>query len=75
MPDPPNPEPLSLSNKTPKQQRLDRAKTILQSWPNLTRSEVVKLIVQELRIDRSTAYAYLRDIARSLHAKNTTDSD
>lgn len=66
MPDPPNPEPLSLSSKTPKQQRLDRAKAILQSRPNLTRSEVVALIAQELQIDRSTVYAYLRELKQNL---------
>jgi hypothetical protein len=66
MPDPPN-TPLSLSDKTPKQQRLDRTKAILRSHPNLTRSEIVGVIAQELQVDRATAYSYLRELKELLY--------
>ena len=62
----PGPELLALSNKSPKQQRLHRAKAILQSQPNLTTNETVNLIAQELGLDRATVYAYIREIKKAL---------
>ena len=61
MPDPP----LSLSGNSPKQQRLSRARAIIRSQPNLTKRDIVRLIAQELSVDRATAYAYIREIKQA----------
>ena len=62
MPDPPPPRWLSV--KSLKQQRLERAKAIIQQYPEQTRSEVANHMAEAMGITLSTAYAYLRELAK-----------
>lgn len=57
---------LALSDLSAKEQRLQRALTLLRSHPTLDRHGIATLIAKELNVDRTTAYAYLRELRQSL---------
>jgi hypothetical protein len=57
--------PLALSSKSLKQQRLERASTLLHQHPDRSKAQMVKLIAEELGLDRATVYAYIRQIKRA----------
>jgi hypothetical protein len=63
MPDPQD-TPMCLSVKPLKQLRLERAKAIIQRCPEQTRSEVARRMAETMCVTLSTAYSYLRELAR-----------
>ena len=73
MSDPPRP--MCLFVKSLKQQRLDRARAIIQQCPEQTRCEVANRMTKAMGITLSTAYAYLRELAREYPASGTLFSN